>query len=99
MNKNKDILRKIRFHDLRHSCASLLLAKGIPMKEIQDWLGHSTYSTTANIYAHLEKDTKNKSANVLSNILIIGTFLQTISITKLAYKLSKNKYGYEVYNA
>lgn len=69
MEKNKDVLRKIRFHDLRHSCASLLLAKGIPMKEIQDWLGHSTYSTTANIYAHLEKDTKNKSANVLSNTL------------------------------
>ena len=69
MNRNKDVLRKIRFHDLRHSCASLLLAKGIPMKEIQDWLGHSTYSTTANIYAHLEKDTKNKSANILSNTL------------------------------
>ena len=60
MKKNKNILRKITFHGLRHSCASLLLAKGIPMKEIQDWLGHSTYSTTANIYAHLEKDTKNK---------------------------------------
>ncbi|MBO5348415.1 MAG: site-specific integrase [Clostridia bacterium] len=69
MNKNADILRKITFHGLRHSCASLLLAKGIPMKEIQDWLGHSTYSTTANIYAHLEKNTKNKSANVLSNVL------------------------------
>lgn len=69
MNKNKDTLRKIRFHDLRHSCASLLLAKGIPMKEIQDWLGHSTYSTTANIYAHLEKDTKNKSANILADTL------------------------------
>lgn len=74
VNKNTDILRKIRFHDLRHSCASLLLAKEIPMKEIQDWLGHSTYSTTANIYAHLEKDTKNKSANVLSNTL---TFADT----------------------
>lgn len=35
--------------------------------------------------------------NIISNILIIGTFLQTISITKIAYKLSKNKYGYEVY--
>lgn len=69
MDKNKDTLRRITFHELRHSCASLLLAKGIPMKEIQDWLGHSTYSTTANIYAHLEKDTKNKSANVLSNVL------------------------------
>ena len=39
------------------------------MKKIQDWLGHSTHSTTANIYAHLEKDTKNKSANVPSNTL------------------------------
>lgn len=37
--------------------------------------------------------------NVISNILIIGTLLQTISITKIAYKLSKNKYGYEVYTA
>lgn len=36
--------------------------------------------------------------NIISNILIIGTFLQTISTTKIAYKLSKNKYGYEVYN-
>lgn len=36
--------------------------------------------------------------NIISNILIIGTFLQTISITRIAYKLSKNKYGYEVYN-
>ena len=69
MNKNNNVLKKIRFHDLRHSCASLLLTKGIPMKEIQDWLGHSTYSTTANIYAHLEKDTKNKSANILANTL------------------------------
>lgn len=37
--------------------------------------------------------------NTISNILIIGTFLQTLSITKIAYKLSKNKYGYEVYTA
>lgn len=74
MKKNKDVLRKITFHGLRHSCASLLLAKGIPMKEIQDWLGHSTYSTTANIYAHLEKDTKNKSANVLSNTSTLADF-------------------------
>ena len=48
----KNNLRHIRFHDLRHSCASLLLAKNIPMKAIQEWLGHSTYSTTANLYTH-----------------------------------------------
>jgi len=47
-------LKKIRFHDLRHTCASLLLANGVPMKQIQVWLGHSTFSTTADIYAHLD---------------------------------------------
>lgn len=56
----------IRFHDLRHSCASLLLTRGISLKEIQAWLGHSNFNTTANIYA---QNVKQKSANVLSNIL------------------------------
>ena len=65
----KQKLRHIRFHDLRHSCASLLLAKNIPMKAIQEWLGHSTYSTTANLYTHLESNTKNVSANVLANAI------------------------------
>lgn len=62
-------LKIIRFHDLRHSCASLLLARGIPLKEIQAWLGHSNFNTTANIYAHLDTNVKQKSANILSNIL------------------------------
>ena len=65
----KQNLRHIRFHDLRHSCASLLLAQNIPMKAIQEWLGHSTYSTTANLYTHLESNTKNISANVLANAI------------------------------
>lgn len=49
-----NILRHIRFHDLLHSCASMLAAAGVPMKQIQLWLGHSNYSTTADIYAHLD---------------------------------------------
>ena len=65
--KNND-LRIIRFHDLRHSCASLLLARGISLKEIQEWLGHSNFNTTANIYAHLDTNAKQNSANVLSSI-------------------------------
>ena len=62
-------LRKIRFHDLRHSCASLLLANGVPMKQIQEWLGHSDFSTTANIYSHLEYSSKLNSANSISQSL------------------------------
>ena len=58
-------LRRIRFHDLRHSCASLLLTGGVPMKQIQEWLGHSDFSTTANIYAHLDFSSKITSAEAM----------------------------------
>ena len=58
-------LRRVRYHDLRHSCASLLLANGVPMKQIQEWLGHSDFSTTANIYAHLEYSSKVISADAM----------------------------------
>ena len=64
-------LKKIRFHDLRHSCASLLLANGVNMKEIQQWLGHSNFNTTANIYSHIDSSSKEKSANVIANILSV----------------------------
>ena len=64
-------LRHIRFHDLRHSCASLLLANDVPMKQIQEWLGHSDISTTANIYSHLDYKSKITSANVMDNVLVL----------------------------
>ena len=64
--------RKIRFHDLRHSCASLLLASGVPMKHIQEWLGHSDFSTTANIYAHLDYSLKLTSASAMENNFHLG---------------------------
>ena len=63
----KNNLRHIRFHDLRHSCASLLLANGVPMKQIQEWLGHSDFSTTANVYAHLDYNSKLSSADAMVN--------------------------------
>lgn len=66
----KNGLRKIRFHDTRHSCASLLLRNGVQMKEIQAWLGHSDYGTTANLYAHLNlQDSMLHSASALSGRL------------------------------
>jgi integrase len=62
-------MRRIRFHDLRHSCASLLLANGVSLKDIQSWLGHSTISTTANIYVHQEFASKINSANAILQVL------------------------------
>ena len=65
----KNNLKHIRYHDLRHSCASLLLANGVSLKEIQDWSGHSDFSTTANIYSHLEYSAKVNSANKIAEKL------------------------------
>ncbi len=56
----------MRFHDLRHSCASLLLASGVPLKQIQEWLGHSDFAITANTYAHLEFNSKLSSAKAMT---------------------------------
>ena len=63
-------LKKIRFHDLRHTCASLLLSNGISMKQIQIWLGHSTFSTTADIYAHLDFSAQKQSAAAMGSMFI-----------------------------
>ena len=64
----KNGLRKIRFHDLRHSCATLLYANGVSLKEIQEWLGHSNISTTSNIYTHLDFNSKVSSANAILRV-------------------------------
>lgn len=51
-----------------HSCASLLLANGISMKQIQIWLGHSTFSTTADIYSHLDFHAQIESGLVMDGM-------------------------------
>lgn len=66
---DKNNFRKIRFHDLRHSCASLLFSHGVSLKEIQEWLGHSNISTTANIYTHMDFNKKISSANAIIGLL------------------------------
>lgn len=64
----KKKLKIIRFHDLRHTCASILLKNGANMKEIQAWLGHSNYNTTANLYAHLDISSVCNTGKVITNV-------------------------------
>lgn len=72
----KNNMRVIRFHDLRHTCASLLLNKGkhdgITLKDIQVWLGHSDFSTTANTYSHLDATSKVSSLSALSGAVSLA---------------------------
>jgi len=62
----KNGLRRVRFHDLRHTSARLLLASGVSLKAIQEWLGHSTFKTTADIYARFDGSSNHESAKALT---------------------------------
>ena len=62
-------LDHIRFHDLRHSCASILLSEGFTLKDVQEWLGHSDITLTANIYGHLDIKRKQSIADSMANIV------------------------------
>ena len=63
----KNNFPKMRFHDLRHSCASILYDKGWELKDIQTWLGHADIETTANIYTHISKSRKEFMAKDLEH--------------------------------
>ena len=62
-------LPHIRFHELRHSCASMLLNAGFTLKDVQEWLGHADIKMTANIYGHLDVARKKGMAEMLSAVL------------------------------
>lgn len=83
-------LKMIRFHDLRHSCASLLLANGVSLKEIQVWLGHSNFATTANIYAHLDVNSKQAAAATIAGAITYGKSLDD-ELAKRNDQMAKKK--------
>ena len=68
----KHSLPHIRFHDLRHSCATLLLHLGYDIKVIQAWLGHANFQTTANIYTHVDLRDKENVSERLNKLLKIN---------------------------
>ena len=83
----KKKLKIIRFHDLRHTCASILLKNGANMKEIQAWLGHSNYNTTANLYAHLDTSSVCNTGKVITNVF--GT-KKEVAFAEAAEKVVEN---------
>jgi integrase len=62
-------LPSIRFHNLRHSAASLMLAQGVPLKTIQEILGHSSIAVTSGFYAHLGEQLKREAADAMDRVL------------------------------
>lgn len=72
---NRAGIDKIRFHDLRHTYASLLLANGAPMKYVQHQLGHSSITMTMDLYTHLLPEVNDKCVNLLNNI--VNTTVET----------------------
>lgn len=67
--KKLNIEKRVRFHDIRHTNATLLLQQGVDFKTIQARLGHSDISTTLNIYSHVTTDMQKSASEKLSNLL------------------------------
>ena len=65
-------LKKMRFHDLRHSTASILYDMGWDLKAIQNWLGHADIETTGNIYTHISESRKQAAAKNLERTFTIS---------------------------
>lgn len=71
----KPLLRKAglsqstRFHDLRHTCATLLLTKGVHPKIVQEMLGHSSITITLDLYSHVLPDMQEKAVSAMEDIL------------------------------
>ena len=61
--------RKIRFHDLRHSCATMLMVLDCSLKEIQGWLGHADITTTADTYLHLDFSSKERLSEKIDSVV------------------------------
>jgi integrase len=65
-------LQRRRFHDLRHSCATLLLAQGVPARVVMEVLGHSQISLTLNTYTHVLPELKREAADRMNDLLRDG---------------------------
>jgi integrase len=65
-----DLPRSVRLHDLRHTCATLLLGKGIHPKIVQELLGHATISITLDTYSHVLPNMQDEAATAMQELLV-----------------------------
>ncbi|MFO1445587.1 tyrosine-type recombinase/integrase [Bacillus sp. Bva_UNVM-123] len=69
MIRNEKKIKRIRFHDLRHSSASYILSEGVNMKIVQKRLGHKNIKTTLNTYSHVTEKDDEKASDVFDELL------------------------------
>jgi integrase len=67
--KKAGLPESTRFHDLRHTCATLLLTKGVHPKIVQEMLGHSSITITLDLYSHVLPDMQEKAVSAMEDIL------------------------------
>ena len=75
-------IERIRFHDLRHTYASLLIEQGENIKYIQTQLGHSSPTVTWDVYAHLMKSTNQEAPSRLENTIFETSGSRMVAETK-----------------
>lgn len=88
-------LRRLKLHELRHTNISLLLAEDSSMKELQEWAGHSSYATTANIYSHAQAQSKTKLIASI-NSLLSEKLLEELLEVRYPDILRKNEHARKV---
>jgi integrase len=66
---SKAQLPRIRFHDLRHTCATLLLARNVNPKIVSEMLGHATIAITLDTYSHVLPNMQDSATHALEDVL------------------------------
>jgi integrase len=76
-------LQNVRFHNLRHTFASLMLQRGVPPKVISEALGHSSVAFTMDVYSHILPGTQSDAMALLDDVLPAGVSVNLASQTNI----------------
>ena len=84
---------KIRFHDLRHTCATILLLNGAPVKAVSERLGHKSIKVTLQTYAHVLPSTSQQIADQMDGILNLTTLNSSLVFIMVMLPFCSKKYN------